>query len=381
MTKGYAAEEVERTYARARELCQTLGEQPQLLPALAGLFRFYFVRAEFPTTRALGEQVLRLAEHSGDPVVFLVAHSLLGALLVSCGEFAAGHEHLQYGIARYDRREHGLMASLYGDDPGVTCHSFAGLSLWLLGYPDRALASVQNGLTIAKETGSPYCETFALDFVTWVHVLRREANAAQASVDALMRNAPEQGFPFLLADAGVLRSWILAARGLGAEGMRQVRPAIAAYAATGAVMSRPAHLMLLAQVCRTAGRLKEALTAVADAWTTVEQTGERSYEAELHRLQGELTLDLWRRNGRKRQTEFGAIAEAEDCFRNALAVARRQQAKSLELRAAIALATLWAERGTRRQAHDMLSEIYTWFREGFDTPDLLDAQTLLAALA
>jgi len=381
MTEGYAAEDVERTYARARELCRQVGEGPQLLPALAGLFRFSFVRADFQTARATAEQILRLAQHTGDPVLFLVAHSLLGPLFLSLGEFGAAREHLEKGIALYDPREHRLMASLYGDDPGVTCHCFAAMTLWLLGYPDQALTNVQKALTVAKETGSPYCETFALDFVTWIHVLRREEPAAQASIGALTPIAMEQGFQFLLADSRVLHGWILAAQGMAAEGLQQVHPGIAAYQATGAVMSRPAHLALLAKVYARAGQTEEALAALAGALATVDQTGERTYEAELYRLQGELTLDTSKRTGRKRQVATDAAAKAEACFKKAIKMARRQQAKSLELRAAMSLSRLWQQQGKRRQAHEMLGETYAWFTEGFDTADLRDARTLLAQLA
>jgi len=379
MTKGYAADEVQRTYARARELCRTIGESPQLLPALAGLFRFYFVRADFETARTIGEQILRLAEQTGDRTVFLVAHSLLGPPCLSLGEFASGCEHLERGIALYDPAEHRVMASLYGDDPGVTCHSFAGMCLWFLGYPDQALSNVQRALAVAKETGSPYCETFALDFVTWVHVLRRDEQAAQVSVDALMRIAPEQGFQFLLADSRVLRGWILTAQGKAAEGLEQVQAAIADYEATGAVMSGPAHRMLLASVYAKAGDGENALAALAAAGAEMNRTGERTYEAEVHRLRGELVLRKPQRSGRnKRATD--ASAEAEACFRQAIEVARRQRAKSLELRAALCLARLWEQQGKRRQTRDMLGEIYAWFTEGFETTDLRDARALLAAL-
>jgi len=381
MTKGYAAEDVQRTYARARELCRQIGESPQLLPALAGLFRFYFVRADLQAARALGEQILRLAEQTGDRLVSLVAHSLLGPPFLSVGEFTAAREHMEKGIALYDPSEHHFMVSIYGDDPGVTSHSFAGMSLWFLGYPDQALTHVQKALTVAKEIGSPYCETFALDFVTWVHVLRREERDAQAAVDALMRIAPGHGFRFLLADNQVLHGWILAAQGMAAEGLRQVQAGIAAYEATGAVMSGPAHRLLLVKVYGKAGQCDEALAALAAAREAMEQTGERTYEAEMHRLEGELTLDRSQRTGRKRQVATAAAAAAEACFHKAIEVARRQRAKSLELRAVMSLSRLWQQQRKRQQAHRLLAEIYGSFTEGFDTPDLRDAQTLLAELA
>jgi DNA-binding winged helix-turn-helix (wHTH) protein/predicted ATPase len=379
MTRGYAAEEVERTYARAQELCGQMYASPQLLPALAGLFRFHLVRADLQTARVLAEKILRLAESIRDPVFFLVAHSLLGVLSLSLGLPVAGREHLEKGIALYSPEEHGFMASLYGDDPGVTCHCFAAMCLWLLGYPEQALTNVQMAVTAAKGTGSPYSEAFALDFVTWTHVLCRHEDAAQKSIDALTPIATEHGFRFLLADCKVLHGWVVAAQGMKNEGLQLVHEAIVAYEATGALMSRPAHLMLLATVHGRLGQTEEGLATVARALSIVEQTGERTYEAELLRLQGELTLGGLRRTGRKRQVRPGT-ARAEACFRNAIEVAKKQQAKSLELRAVTSLSRLLKEQGERQQAHGLLSAVYGWFTEGFDTADLQEARALLAEL-
>src|SRR5262249_31677937 len=157
----------------------------------------------------------------------------------------------------------------------------------------------------------PYCETFALDFVTWVQVLRRDEPAAQASADALMRIAPDQGFQFLLADSQILQGWILAAQGMAADGLQRMHPAIAAYQATGGLMSKPSQLMLLAKVYGQAGQINEALAALAEARTVVDQTGERSNDAEIDRLKGELLLNRSPRAGRKRQVASDAAAEAE----------------------------------------------------------------------
>jgi predicted ATPase len=294
MTRGYAASEVEDTYARARELCQQMGDSLQLLPALAGLFRFYFVRAEFQTARALAEQVLRLAQHASDHVVFLVAYSLLGVLFLCLGKFAAAREHLEKGIALYDPQQHRFMASLYGDDPGVTCHSFAAMVLWFLGYPDQALKNVQKALAVAQELSLPYGQTFALDFHTWIHVHRREESAAQKCIEALMSIAAGQGFQFLLADSMVLHGWILAEQGQKTEGFAQLHQGIAVYQATGAKMSRPSHLALLAKAYGKAGQTEEGLAALAEALAVADKTGEQSYKAELYRLKGELLLRQFR---------------------------------------------------------------------------------------
>ena len=369
MTRGYAAPDVERTYARARVLCQQVGEGLQFLPALAGLFRFYFVRAELETARELGDQVLRLAEQTKDPVTLMVAHSLLGALLLCRGEFLAAREHLDRGIALYDPHEHRFMATLYGDDPGVTCHCFAAMAMWYLGHADQALAHVEKAVALAEELGNPYSQTFALDFVTWIRVFRREEDAGQASVEALIPLATEHGFPFLLADCRVLHGWILAEKGRQADAVAEVRAGIAAYEATGARMSRPSHLMLLAKVQGKGGEVDEALRALTAARAVSEETGERSNAAEFHRLRGELTL--------LKSQAPGIEAEAEACFREAIAVARRQHTKAMELRAATSLARLWVRQGKRKEARAMLAEVYGGFTEGLDTRDLREAAALL----
>jgi DNA-binding winged helix-turn-helix (wHTH) protein/predicted ATPase len=428
MTKGYAAREVERTYARARELCQQVGESPQILPALAGLFRFYFVRAEFQTARALAEQVLRLAQHTSDHVVLLVAHSLLGALFLCLGEIVIAREHLEKGIALYDPQRHHFMASLYGDDPGVTCYCFAALTLWFLGYPDQALKNVQKALAGAQELGIPYSRTFALDFLTWIHVYRREERAAQAYIKMLMPIATEHGFQFLRADSMVLHGWVLVEQGQEAEGFAQLQPGIITYRATGAEMGRPSHLALLAKAYGKTGQTEEGLVALAEALSIGDKTGECSCEAELYRLKGELTwqqsrtslehgqgksnasqkakgknkknearglrLEAWREGGLVSSLQPLVPSEVEGYFLKAIDIARKQQAKSLELRAVMSLVRLRQQQATRHgslntqpgartqldEAHSMLSEVYTWFTEGFDTKDLQEAKALLESL-
>jgi predicted ATPase len=324
--------------------------------------------------------VLRLAQQTGDPVIALVAHSLLGVLLMSLAELVDSYDHLQRAIAIYDARQHGFIAQLYGDDPGVTCHSFAAMCCWFMGYPDQALTYVQRALAIARESESPYSETFALDFATWVHVLRREEDAARACADALAPIATEHGFQFLLADSKVLGGWVLAAQGHEAEGIEKVKAGIAAYESTGAAMSRPSHLLLLAKSCVSAGRLDEALPALTHALTVVEQTGERTQEAELYRLRGELRLAASQRKSRARRIPVSAATEAEADFRHAIAVARRQQAKSPELRAATSLARLWLRQNRRAEAAEILGPLLAWFSEGFDCADLVDARALLAEI-
>jgi hypothetical protein len=242
----------------------------------------------------------------------------------------------------------------------------------------RSAEHTQKALTIAKDIGSPYCETFAR-FRHLTHVLRREEHAAQTSIDALMRIAPQHGFQFLLADSQILHSWALAAQGMEAEGLRRIHPAIASYEATGAVMSRPAHLMLSAKVYGKAGQTNEALAALTAArWWSKRRTNARRGAVSAARRADAAGLAAPQPQAPARRRRGRG---SRGVLHKAIAVARRQQAKSLELRAAMDLCRLWQQQDKRREAHRMLSEVYEFFTEGFDTPDLRDARALLAALA
>jgi predicted ATPase len=361
------------------------------------------VRAEFQTARELGAQVLRLAQRTADAVVFLIAHSILAVPLLSLGEFTAAREQFEKGIALYDPQQHRFMASLYGDDPGITCFALSALTLWFLGYPAQALRNSQKALALAQDLALPYNLALALDLATWVHFYRGETQAAQACLEALSPLVSEQGFQFFAAENLILQGWVLAEQGQGTEGLMQMRPGLTAYRATGAEMSRPSQLVLLAKAYEKIGQVEEGLGALAEAFAVVNKTGECCLEAELYRLKGELVLQSKVQSPRSKvqksakstvqcstlpnpstqhptpstQTE----AEAEACFLQALAIARQQHARSLELRVVTSLSRLWQRQGRRREAHGLLSKIYAWFTEGFDTKDLQEAKTLLTELS
>jgi predicted ATPase len=247
----------------------------------------------------------------------------------------------------------------------------AAQSLWLLGYPDQAVASIQAALALAQQLAHPMSLTQALYRAAMLHHQRREAPLTQAHAEAAVTTATEQGFPQLLAQATPLRGWALAARGHGEEGITQIQQSLAAYQATGAAAYQPYHLALLAEASAQVGQTAEALEALAEALATLAKSRARWWEAELDRLRGELLL----------QHAVAQPGEAEACFQQALDIARRQQAKSLELRAAMSLARLWQGQDKRAEAHQLLAEIYGWFTEGFDTADLQEAKVLLAELA
>ena len=370
-TKGFAAPEVEQSYARARDLCRQVGETPQLFPVLWGLFAFYLVRGELRMARELVEQLLRLAESVQDRALLLVSHRALGTTLHFLGEFALAREHEERGIALYDPPQHRPLVLLYAEHPGVVCLCFAAHALWYLGYPDQALKRIQDALTLAQQLAHPYSLVHALDFAAWLHQYRRERRRTQEQAEADMTLATEHGIAFFFTHGTILRGWALVAQGQGEEGMAQIRQGLATYRATGAEVERPYWLALLAEAYGKSGQGEEGLRLLAEALAEVDKNGWRFCEAELYRLKGELLLVLPAEND----------AEAEACFQQSLAIARRQQAKSWELRAATSLARLWQQQGKRQEAYDLLAPVYGWFTEGFDTADLKDAKTLLETLS
>ena len=211
-TKGPAAPEVLHAYARARELCQQVGETPQRFQVLRGLWYFYLHRVELQTARELGEQLLTLAQHFGDPALLLEAHYALGNTLNYLGEFAAARAHFEQGIALYDRQQHHAHAFRYGQDPGVICHAYAALTLWWLGYPEQAWQRSHQAVTLARELAHPFSLGIALVFAAWLHLLRRAGPLTQEWADAAIALAAEHGFTVLLAQGTIYRGWALAER-------------------------------------------------------------------------------------------------------------------------------------------------------------------------
>ena len=254
---------------------------------------------------------------------------------------------------------------------------YAAFTLWSLGYLSQALQRSHEMLMLAQELAHPFSLAYALSTASSVHQLRREAQAGQQCAEAAMALSREQGFPHWLAIGTIRHGWALAAQGEGAEGVKQIQQGIAAWRATGANLNRAWFLAGLAEACAKAGKAEEGLTALAEALTAVRATANRACEAELYRLKGELLLG--EAAGTTRQ--LPVHIEAETCFHQALAVARRQQAKSLELRAATSLGRLWQQQGKHAEAHELLAPVYGWFTEGFDTADLQEAKALLDALA
>jgi predicted ATPase len=368
-TQGFASPEVEQTYIRARALCQQAEDIPTLFPVLYGLWNLYLVRCELPQCIDMATHMVTLAHERSDPVFLLVAHNVLQQPLFHMGEFAVARHNQERGLALYEPDKHRCLTAVYGEDPGFGCLVYGAATLWHLGYPEQALRSVQAFRSLAAGMSNAFDVAQALYYGAFVHLCRRETVPTQELAAALMDLCREQGFALLLAGGMILHGWSRTAQGQMEEGLRQMRQGLADWQATGALSHRPYHLSLLAEALGRDGQVQEGLTALAEAQAICTSTGERFHEAELHRLRGELLLKQ-AVGGHGVALEQG---EAEACFRRAVALARQQRARPLELRAAVSLCRLYQSQGRGAEARPLLAESYSWFTEGFDTPDLQEA--------
>jgi predicted ATPase len=275
-TRGYAAPEVAATYHRARELCQQAGDTSELFPVLYGTWLLYLGRAEHETSREFGEQCLSLARRLDDPALLLEAHLALGASWFWLGQLSQAHAHVEQGMRLYDPQQHHALVFRYGNfDPGVRGLAFAGWILWLLGYPEQALARVNEALTLAQHLEHPYTLARGLYWTTLLHQWRREWQVVSERADTALTVATAQQIALVVAVGPIMRGWALAMQGQGAEGLTQLRQGLDAYRATGAEFQRPHFLSMLAEVHRSLGQPEAGLTALREALTLVEQTGER----------------------------------------------------------------------------------------------------------
>ena len=375
--RGYAAPEVEACYQRARELRRelgdTLGDTSHGVPALHGLWTNHIVRAQHTSAIALGEQVLQLGAATSDDGLLLQGNMEVGWSHFFLGELEQAREHLERVLALYDPERHSSHAFTYGDDPAVSARSNLAQALWLLGHVDQSLRYSEENLAILRsQVQHPYSVAFGLVLAAVVRQYRSDVPATRALVDEALALAEAHGLVFIGAMASMLNGWVLAQQGDLAEGIAQMRDGLAAQLATGAQLARPYWLCLIAGACLESGAALEGLALLDEAEAAVQQTSERYWEAEIHRLRGQLLLAT---------AKPAAPASAEACYRRALEVARRQGAHSLELRAAVSLSRLWQAADRHDEARELLAPIYEWFTEGLDRPELREAAALLDELS
>jgi predicted ATPase len=371
-TKGFTSREVEENYSRARVLCDQFGDTPQLFPVLWGLARVHDTRGELKVGHQLGEQLLDLAERLQEPALLLEAHHELWANLSALGDLPSAWSHIEQGFLLYDPHKHRQQASRYGGhDPGVCCGYHAAEVLWLLGYPDQALRRSLDSLSLARQLSHPSTMSFALNWAVWFRVHRGEAPAVEALVTESDTLVTEQGFARLLVQVAFLKGWLLVEQGHQEAGIAEMLKVLGGSQARGtSVRWNGLCSALLAAAFMKSGQTVEGLNVVTEALRSAIQTDCRPYEAELHRIKGELLLAQARENDQ----------QGEACFRNALKVAREQSAKTLELRATMSMSRLWQKQGKREEARALLGAVYAWFTEGFDTADLKAAKALLDEL-
>ncbi|MEW6212219.1 MAG: hypothetical protein AB1631_28075, partial [Acidobacteriota bacterium] len=369
-TEGYGATEVEKAYRRARELCQQSGSNLQLSPVLWGLWRFYLIRSDLKVARELSQHLLELAESGQDAALMVEAHLAAGGTFDNTGDFALAREHFERGISLYDPEQQQIYLSLYGHDPSVVHRCFNAWALWSLGYPGHALEAASKAVSLAEELRHPETQCFALFFAAWTHQLRRESEKTLKHAEAAIELANKNGIAQWIAFSSSLHGWALAEQGCVSEGIEQMRQTLALYRAIGSEISRPHFLGLLAEALMKNSEIDEALHALTEALAVADSTGQRYYQSELYRLKGELLL-----------SQAANADQAEECFHQAIELARRQKARSFELRATMSVGRLWQNNNGREEARRMLAELLGSFTEGFDTPDLKEAKSLLDELS
>lgn len=370
--KGFAAPEVAAVYQRARGLSRPSHDSGPRFSVLRGLWVYDLVRAEWETASGLAEEMLALAREARSSGYELESHRALGMTSLWRGQFIRAREHFEHGVRTYDPEQHRTHAFQYGNDPGIACMVHEAFALWVLGYPDRALANCRKATMLARRLAHPFSLTQALVYSMFIHQRRGEVQAVQKLADEAKALAIEHGFPFWLAEAGIMRGWAVAALGGTEEGIAALRSGFTDFLATGARMDRPRWLALLAEACWSSNQSQEGLKAVSEALAVIEENKECFFQARLCQLKGELLL---------KEGSPGAATRAEACFQQALGIARSQQAKSWELCAATSLARLWCAQFKRQEAYDLLTPVYDWFTEGFDTADVKDAKALLDELS
>jgi len=366
-TRGLV-EPVDAVFERARELSEEVDSPSERFVATWGLWHFHNVRGAYETASALWGELMGLADAENDSGLLLQGHHASWTTNLCQGNFLSVREHTAHGREVYDIKVHQAHKIAYGGhDPGVCAGVFEGLTLWLLGYPDQALESFDAAVALARRLAHPMSLAQSLTYGNWVSVLRGEPERAEEHAAEAVRVATEHGITMFVARCQVIRGWVMAQRGDADEGMANIREGLVGCKQTGARMGEPYYTALLAESHLAAGQIEEASAAIGQARKIVEARDERWIEADILRLDGEISLSL-------------APTEAEARYKEAIRAARDRQARSLELRAASALARYWRSQDRRSEAVDALAPVYDWFGEGFATADLIAAKALLEEL-
>jgi tetratricopeptide (TPR) repeat protein len=374
--KGFGAPETKAAAERARlliEEAEELGEYPDdpllLFAVLYGLCTTNYMAFNGDMLRKLAAQFLQLAQKQGATAALLTAHRVMGLALVCTGEVLQSRAHFNQAVKLYDPAEHRSLATRFGADARVSVLSLRSMALWTLGYPEAALADAAGALKDAREIGQVVSLMYALLHTSPTHIYSGNYQTAIAQLSEVVALANERGAVFWKAHGMMHESCVLALTGQATNAVQLANDGIALYRSTGSTAWMPWYLSNLARAHADLDQFHDAWRCITDATTAVEVTQERWWEAEVQNAAGEIAV------------KESDAAQAEAYFERALAIARKQHTKSFELRAAASMARLWRDQGKRQQAHDLLAPIYGWFTEGFSTPVLQDAKSLLDQLA
>ncbi|HIC89092.1 MAG TPA: hypothetical protein EYP04_06790 [Anaerolineae bacterium] len=368
--QGWGASERAQACRRAYELCQQTGNETQLMQALFLNADMHRARGEHRRSLELGQQLLELTQTSHDVQQMALAHWTLGETHFFRGELLAAQDHLTQALTLYDAHHSPALTPLTATDLGVTCLTWLSWTLWSLGYPDQGLVRLQEALALAQTLDHPLSQAFALTLGAYgFHWLRREPVAAHRHHAALVPLMAREDLTSTHPWGHVFQGWVKAEQGQLAQGIAEMEAGAKAWQAMGAVSGRICQALPLIEAYERAGKTGAASRLLDETLSLVEQTGERFFEAELYQLKGELLL-----------MRGDDHTQVEACYLQAVKVAHRQRAKSWELQATMSLGRLWQRQGKREEARRMLAEIYGWFTEGVDTPDLEDARELLEEL-
>jgi predicted ATPase/class 3 adenylate cyclase len=375
--KGYAAPETTAAAERARlliEQAETLGEPPEdpllLFSALYGIWIASYVAFNGDAMRVLAAQFLARAERQGTRAPLLIAHRIMGISLASTGDIAEGRAHFDQARALYDPAEHRPLATRFSVDSRVSVLCYRSWALWFLGYPEAALADLAQAIGDAREIGQAATLMYALLHVSFTHIHCGNYATATGVLNELAGLAGKKGALFWKAHGTAQQGCLFGLIGKASNAVERLSSGITAFRLTGSTSWMPTRLAYLAKAYADLDQFDEASRYIGEAMTTVETTKERWWEADIYRMAGEIALISPERD----------TAKAETCFERALAVARQQQAKSWELRAAMSMARLWRDQGKTVEARELLAPVYGWFTEGFDTRDLKEAKALLEEL-
>jgi predicted ATPase len=375
--KGFAATETKAAVEQARlliEQAEAQGEPPEdpllLFSVLWAFFVANFVAFNGDVCRDLAAQFLALAEKQRATVPIMVGHRIMGLSLLHTGDIVGGRGHLDRAIGLYDPAEHRPLATRFGQDVGVSALIFRTLALWLLGYPEAAIGDADDALKMAREIGQGATLMHTLGHGPATYTLCGSYAPALANTQELLVLAEEMGSPFWKASGLMNKGSVLALTGRASDATEMLISGISAWRITGASVFLPMYLPRLARAHAELGQFEEAWRCIGEAMNLVETTKQTVWEADIHRTAGEIEL----------MSPEPDATKAQAYFERALVVARAQQAKSWELRAATSLARLWRDQGKRDEARDLLAPSYGWFTEGFDTLHLKEARALLDEL-